>query len=55
MIIPTTFTVKAVKVGYSIRITIPKIVVDRLQIKKGDFLEVSVTNGKMLVKKKEKD
>ncbi len=51
---PIIFKIKAVKVGNSIRMTIPKEIVEHLQIKKGDVLEVSVTNGEMSVKKKEK-
>ena len=50
---PVPFKVKAVKIGNSIRMTIPKQIVDYLKISEGDILEVTVQNGEMLVKKKE--
>jgi AbrB family looped-hinge helix DNA binding protein len=48
---PIPFKVKAVKIGNSIRMTIPKPVVDYLKISKGDTLEVTVQDTEMVVKK----
>ena len=50
---PITFKVKAVKIGNSIRMTIPKEIVEYLEIKEGDILLVSVTDKQIIVKKKE--
>jgi AbrB family looped-hinge helix DNA binding protein len=50
---PIPFKVKAVKIGNSIRMTIPKQIVDYLNISEGDTLEVTVQDTEMLVKKKE--
>jgi AbrB family looped-hinge helix DNA binding protein len=44
--------VKAVKIGNSIRMTIPKPVVDYLKIGAGDTLEITVQDTEMVVKKK---
>jgi len=43
--------VKAVKIGNSIRMTIPKQIVDYLKISQGDSLEVTVQDSEMVVKK----
>lgn len=48
---PIPFTVKAVKIGNSIRMTIPKPVVDYLKIEEGDTLKITVQDSEMLVKK----
>ena len=52
-LMPITFKVKAVKIGNSIRMTIPKEIVEYLEIKEGDILLVSVTDKQIIVKKKE--
>ena len=52
-LMPITFKVKAVKIGNSIRMTIPKEIVEYLEIKEGDILLVSVTDKQIVVKKKE--
>ena len=49
---PVPFKVKAVKIGNSIRMTIPKPVADYLNINEGDSLEVTVQDSEMVVKKK---
>jgi antitoxin component of MazEF toxin-antitoxin module len=49
--VPISFKVKAVKIGNSLRMTIPKVVVDYLQLLKGDTLEIFVTDYSMVVKK----
>lgn len=50
---PIPFKMKAVKIGNSIRVTIPKQVADYLEIHAGDTLEITVQDQEMLVKKKE--
>ncbi len=51
---PIPFKVKAVKIGNSIRMTIPKQIVDYLNIKPGDTLKVTVQDSEILVKKAKK-
>jgi len=48
---PLTIPVKVVKIGNSLRMTIPKPVVLALGIKAGDVLDVGLTNGSMMVKR----
>jgi len=50
--VPVPFKVKAVKIGNSKRMTIPKQIVDYLNINEGDTLEVTVQDSEMVVKKK---
>jgi len=49
---PVPFKVKAVKIGNSIRMTIPKEIVEYLKIAAGDTLEVIVQDSEMMVKKR---
>ena len=51
MKVPVPFKVTAVKIGNSIRMTIPKQIVDYLKIERGDTLEVTVQDSEMVVKK----
>lgn len=51
---PVPFKVKAVKIGNSMRMTIPIQIVDYLEIRSGDELEVTVQDHEMVVKKKPK-
>ena len=51
MQMPVPFKVKAVKIGNSIRMTIPKQIVDYLKIYEGDTLEITVQDSQMVVKK----
>jgi len=51
--VPVPFKVKAVKIGNSVRMTIPKQIVEYLKIDEGDTLEVTVQNSEMVVKKLE--
>lgn len=53
MTMPIPFKVKAVKIGNSIRMTIPKQITDYLKIKAGDTLEVIVQDSEIIVRKKE--
>jgi len=48
---PVPFEVKAVKIGNSIRMTIPKQIANYLKIKEGDTLEITVQDSQMVVKK----
>jgi len=52
MKVPVPFKVKVVKIGNSLRMTIPKPIVDYLKIEAGDTLEVTVQDSEMVVKKK---
>ena len=49
---PVVFEISAVKVGGSLRMTIPKEVATAMKIDKGDKLEVTMNNGEMVVRKK---
>lgn len=51
MKVPVPFKVKAVKIGNSIRMTIPKQIADYLKIEEGDNLEITVQDSEMVVKK----
>ena len=53
MQMPIPFYVKVVKIGNSLRMTIPKQITDYLKINEGDSLEITVTDSTMTVKKKE--
>jgi len=46
------FEISVVKVGGSLRMTIPKEIASAMKIDKGDKLEVTMNNGEMVVKKK---
>jgi len=50
--VPIPFKVKVVKSGNSLRMTIPKPIVDYLKINEGDTLEVTVLDSEVTVKKK---
>jgi bifunctional DNA-binding transcriptional regulator/antitoxin component of YhaV-PrlF toxin-antitoxin module len=45
---------KVVKIGHSFRLTIPTEIVEVLEYKEGDVMEISVIAGQMVVKKVEK-
>ena len=49
---PIMFEISVVKVGGSLRMTIPKEIASAMKIDKGDKLEVTMNNGEMVVKKK---
>jgi antitoxin component of MazEF toxin-antitoxin module len=48
---PIPFKVKVVKIGNSLRMTIPKQIVDYLKIEAGNILEITVTDSVMTVQK----
>lgn len=52
MIMPIQFEMSVVKVGNSLRMTIPKEIVRAMNLEKGDTLLVGMNNGDMIVKKK---
>ena len=49
--VPLTISVKVVKIGNSLRMTIPAPVVKALSIAAGDTLEVGIDDDKMIVEK----
>jgi AbrB family looped-hinge helix DNA binding protein len=49
---PIQFEMSVVKVGNSLRMTIPKEIVRAMNLEKGDKLLVGMNNGDMIVKKK---
>lgn len=48
---PIELKVKVGKVGNSLKITIPRAITDRLEIKEGDTLGVQLTDGEILIRK----
>ena len=50
---PLTISVKLVKIGNSVRMTIPMPVLKTLNWKEGDTVEVGLSNNSMIVKKVE--
>ena len=48
---PLTISVKIVKIGNSLRMTIPKPVAQALELREGDILSVGITDSSMIVKK----
>jgi len=51
---PLTIQVKIVKLGNSLRMTIPKEVAKALDLKVGDILDVGLTDSTMIVKRVQK-
>jgi AbrB family looped-hinge helix DNA binding protein len=49
--VPVQFRVKLTKIGNSLRITIPKPLVDGLGLKQGDMLILTVTDSQIKVSK----
>ncbi len=50
---PIEFQISVVKVGNSLRMTIPKQIARAMALVKGDTLLVSMTNGDMIVRKQD--
>ena len=48
---PVEFEISVVKVGNSLRMTIPKPITKAMNLSKGDTLLVCMTNGDMIVRK----
>jgi len=55
MNLPITLTVKVVKIGASLRITIPIEVAKALGMNAADFMEIDVVDSTMTAKKKRRD
>ena len=53
MQMPLKLKVIVGKVGNSLRITLPSPITEQLDIKKGDTLELSLTDSKILVQKEQ--
>ena len=51
MNMPIELEVIVGKVGNSLRITIPRPITDKLKIKEGDVLALSLTDGEILIRK----
>ena len=51
---PIEFEISVVKVGNSLRMTIPKQIAKAMTLVKGDTLIVSMTNDDMIVRKQER-
>lgn len=51
---PIEFKIKVVKVGNSLRITIPKEIVDSMKLRAGDTVGVSLSNNEIIVRKRPK-
>jgi len=51
MYMPLTIKVKLSKIGNSLRMTVPKPVIEELGWKEGDLLEVGITDDSMIVRK----
>jgi AbrB family looped-hinge helix DNA binding protein len=53
--LPIPFKVKVVRIGASLRITIPKPIAEHLNIKEGDTVILVVENSEIRVKKQPKE
>jgi AbrB family looped-hinge helix DNA binding protein len=49
--LPVEFRVKLTKIGNSLRITIPKPVVDALRLRESDVLALTMTDHQIVVRK----
>lgn len=54
MTLTIPFHVKAVKIGNSIRATIPKEIAEYLKIQEGDTLEITVSDRTINIRREEK-
>jgi len=48
---PVEFKIKVVKVGNSLRITIPKEIAEAIKLKVGDVVGISLDNSRIIVRK----
>lgn len=48
---PIEFKMKLVKIGNSLRVTIPKEITEALSLKEGDTLGVTLNNSEILMRK----
>jgi putative addiction module antidote len=49
--LPIEFKMKLVKIGNSLRVTIPKEIIEALSLKEGDTLGVTLSNSEILIRK----
>lgn len=48
---PVEFKIKVVKVGNSLRITIPKEIAEAIKLKVGDVVGISLDNSRIIIRK----
>ena len=48
---PIEFKIKVVKIGNSLRITIPKEIVESMKLRAGDTVGVSLSNNEIVVRR----
>jgi len=51
MIMPIELKVKVGRVGNSLKITIPRVITDKLEIREGNILGVQLMDGEILIRK----
>jgi len=51
---PIVLKRKVMRIGNSLRVAIPKEVVELLQLKQGDSVEFAATNGDIVIRKSKK-
>lgn len=48
---PIEFKIRVVKIGNSLRITVPKEIADFLKLKRGDTVGISLSDSEMMVRR----
>jgi AbrB family looped-hinge helix DNA binding protein len=48
---PVKFKIKVVKIGNSLRVTIPKEITEAVDLKKGNMVEVYLDDDKIIIRK----
>lgn len=48
---PIKFKIKVVKIGNSLRVTIPKEIVEAIKLKAGDLVNISLNNNQIIIQK----
>lgn len=48
---PIKFKIKVVKIGNSLRVTIPKEIVEAIKLKAGDLVDISLDNSQIIIQK----
>ena len=51
---PVRFDISIVQVGKSLKVTIPKEIVEQLKLRKGEHIWMSTDNNHIIIEKKEK-
>ena len=52
MNVPVKFKIKVVQVGNSLKVTIPKEMVEHVGLEKGDVVEMWADDGRIMIEKK---